>query len=210
MTHPFLKQSSAQCTEVPAERVEKASAAAEQAGQSKSSRLRGVAAWGSTALITVVALQAMFTMARHPTGLPAIPVAMPVPRITVAAHPVVLDVPLSVDWPSFTVTAAHVPVPKAEPVPQAVASKARPSQFANTTVLYRIGEEPSAVAKSTPAYSVASIISSDLVLISMQIDGQAMVSPYRVGQVLPDGRSITAIDKEKHQIETSRGVVTAP
>lgn len=209
MTHPFLKQSSAHSTEVPAERVEKAPVGA-AVDLARPSRILGVAAWGSAALITAVALRAMFTMAIHPAGLPAIPLSVQVPRIALVVRPSVPNIPVSMDWPNVAVVAVHAPAPKPEAAPRAVTPKVPPTQFANTKVLYRIGEEPSAVAKPTPAYSVASIISSDLVLISMQIDGQAMVSPYRVGQVLPDGRSITAIDKEKHQIETSRGVVTAP
>lgn len=64
-------------------------------------------------------------------------------------------------------------------------------------------------ATAKTAYRVVSIVSNDLALIGFVHAGHELVGPYKVGQTLPDGRKITAIDAATRTVSTSGAPVTA-
>lgn len=116
---------------------------------------------------------------------------------------------------------ASTPIGRA-PAPAAPA--AVPAVFSASTVLYQAPSTPappppSAVAvmpppapraASTPGsatYTVISVPSRDIALVESTVQGRAMVSPYKVGQSLPDGKVIIAMDPGAGELRTSGGTL---
>lgn len=59
----------------------------------------------------------------------------------------------------------------------------------------------------TPALSVIGFPSSNLVLVGSRQDGRMLVSPYQVGQKLPDGSTVMRIDSVNGLVFTDRGTL---
>lgn len=92
------------------------------------------------------------------------------------------------------------------PEPAEVTPGAGSHAFGASTVLYSAGTPAAAPATlQRAAFTVVSVPSSSLALISSEIAGQTMVSPYKIGQALPDGKIIASIDVERGLVSTSGG-----
>lgn len=226
--HPFLKRPS---EEVPAVRVARA-----VAGQGAPPARRGRRVLAALGLVAIGGL-AIATYSAHSlppvplTGLPvptvAPPSVIPAPRLAISlpklATPGRTDA-LPPPGDTIVVTAPReraTPTrrhPPTSATPPDAGPDAAPSSrtFADQVVLYRPApaaarQAPVTAAVATPkGYRVVSIVAADLALIAMEVNGQTMVSPYRTGQSLPDGRAITAIDAAGHRIITNDGVLRAP
>lgn len=133
-----------------------------------------------------------------------LPISAPpfrVDPIRVALPPVAIDRVVSVKAITRSApTVAKMPV---------LSDAANP--FAATVVRYQpapasatASEEPSA-----SAYWIASIASSDLVLIASGEAGNILVTPYHKGDQLPDGRTIVAIDASRSRVVTSGAPIVA-
>lgn len=206
MNHPFLKQKSAQGTDVVwvsnhGERVPAPPARVQ-------SRKRILVIAGGIAMMAALAYDLAKRSVHQSPELPAIPVVISRPRIVWTEHPALPAFSVNVDAPRLEVLVVHAPVPK--PTPASETDLADPSHTSSGNRTALGTAVPFSGTAATPEYAVASIVSPDLVLVSMQIEGQTMVSPYRVGQALPDGRSITAIDPGNHLVITNRGTLTVP
>lgn len=172
-------------------------------------------------------------IAQQPVSLrPSAAMGYPVvvlPDVTVIASQIDVSpasVPRVAPKPRAVATAAPVPAskPKAAPVPElASAPAAAPvGAFGGATVVYEApgAAEPAAdregaievVAEATQApasLKVISVPSPTLALIGSDVGGKMMVSPYKVGQTLPDGRVIVSLDPSAGTVQTSRGVIAA-
>ncbi len=112
---------------------------------------------------------------------------------------------------------ASTPIGRAPPA-------AAPAVFSASTVLYQAPSTPappppSAVAVMPPpapraasmpgsaTYTVISVPSRDIALVESTVQGRAMVSPYKVGQSLPDGKVIIAMDPGAGELRTSGGTL---
>lgn len=108
--------------------------------------------------------------------------------------------------------------------PTFAAPAAAPAVFSASTVLYQApstpatpppsgvavmpSSSPSAAPTPAPAsaaYTVISVPSRDIALVESTVQGRAMVSPYKVGQSLPDGKVILAMDPGAGVLRTSGG-----
>lgn len=63
---------------------------------------------------------------------------------------------------------------------------------------------PAPTAPEATAYHVVTFVNSNMVLIQSTRDGKTWVSAYSVGQRLPDGRVLTAVNLARHTISTGR------
>lgn len=223
--HPFLKRPSVEVPAAPSPAPSMLKADPPPASQDWAF----IATLGTGFGVIAILLSVAFTSTRLPPIAAPMVVAVEAPRaaVTIAdmaptASDVREDVARIGDMVVFA-PPAHAPAPRAPvaaapaqpPAAPAPAAPHEPSAFADQVVLYR----PPAAAAPAPAskppavanaYHVVSIAGADLALIAMDIDGQTMVSPFRVGQALPDGRTITAIDVQGHRVVTNSGALGAP
>lgn len=134
--------------------------------------------------------------------------------------------PLPIPTPSFRAGPMRValapvaseriaPVKASAPVARAVVPSPvlsdDASPFAASVVRYQPAQAPTVASEkpSAPAYRIASIASSDLVLIASGEAGAILVTPYHKGDQLPDGRTIVAIDASRSQVVTSGAPIVA-
>lgn len=190
------------------------------------SRVRAFAGWlvesGTTApfaafalALVVMGVFAVHNLTPPPSAPPqriAVDIAAPavtVPDVTVDRS----DVPLATLIAEPLRSVAKEPAAAVAAAPRHVATQAR--IFAAQTVIYT---PPAAQSDPVPAaasvsprpasqYRVASIIAKDLVLIAMQKNGAVEVVPYHLGDSLPSGAKITAIDPNDHRVVTSDGAL---
>jgi hypothetical protein len=64
---------------------------------------------------------------------------------------------------------------------------------------------PAAAPAPPPNYNIVAVPTSSLVLVATTIQGQKQVSPYKLGDALPDGRIITALDPAGGTVSTATG-----
>lgn len=158
------------------------------------------------------------------------------PRPFDAARVVEIDPPaLTVAVPDLAVPLGGVPM-AAHVDPARVASSSvrpavvdtvsnraphAPGVFASQTVIYAppaaagapapVPAEPAtAPVASGTGYRVISIVAKDLVLIASEKNGLVEAVPYHVGDSLPNGAKITAIDASDHRVVTSDGPIGSP
>ena len=132
--------------------------------------------------------------------------------------------------PAPTAAAARNRKPQREVIPATPIGRApappaaAPPVFSASTVLYQapstpappppsaavVMPQPAPHAASTPGratYTVISVPSRDIALVESTVQGRAMVSPYKVGQSLPDGKVIIAMDPGAGELRTSGGTL---
>lgn len=150
-----------------------------------------------------------------------IPESKPLPMVVLPPHSRAVTVPrgaMSHEAPPAAPGAA----PKPAPVPPPVAiAPDLPAVFGSQTVIYTPPASSSTPASLPPRggaqgaapaladYQLASIAGPDLALIALSEAGETVVMPYRKGDRLPDGATITTIDAARHRVVTSAGTLGA-
>jgi hypothetical protein len=134
-------------------------------------------------------------VALAPALAPAPPIAAPLPPTPAFAVPTVL----------YQAAAAPEGPPPSAPAPV----YGSPTGSAPTTAAPAVASAPVPADVPATAYTVVSVPSRDIALVSSTVDGHTMVSPYKVGQALPDGKVILAMDPGAGALQTSGGAVHA-
>lgn len=143
-----------------------------------------------------------------------IPKSKPLPMVDLPAAPRVATTPRA-SKPQEKTPPAPVAAPEKTRAPKAIAAAPEsPAVFGSQTVVYR---PPAAAAPAVAEtaddeaprsdYQLASIAGPDLALIASLQGGETVVMPYRKGDRLPDGSTITAIDAGRHLVVTSAGTL---
>lgn len=143
-----------------------------------------------------------------------IPKSRPLPMVVLPAAPRVASAS-RVSKSQEKASPAPAAAPEKALAPKvAVATPESPAVFGSQTVVYT---PPAAAAPAVAEaaddeaprsdYQLASIAGPNLALIASLQGGETVVMPYRKGDRLPDGSTITAIDAGRHVVVTSAGTL---